>query len=82
MKTAHQLGSTFGAGREAFDKVVSHGPNGHNYQPHERGLPGPGWYKAKNDNNKNLSFSMRRRTQKECKSVHTYERFCSISSYS
>jgi len=33
---------TFGVGRSAFDTVVS--PTKFNYQPHDRTLPGPGYY--------------------------------------
>ena len=59
----NNIPTTFGVGREAFNNVVSHCPTKHNYQPHDRTLPGPGWYKGSSRNtNKNVSFSMRPRT--------------------
>ena len=59
--------TTFGVGRSAFEKVVS--PTKRNYQPHDRSLPGPGYYQpnAKQAIDVNLKYSMRPKTQKECK---------------
>ena len=59
--------TSFGVGREAFDKVVS--PSKHNYQPHDRSLPGPGYYQPlAKQIDVNLKYTMRPQTRKDRKS--------------
>ena len=43
----------------------------YNYQPHDRTLPGPGYYQpnAKKAIDVNIKYSMRPKTNKECKST-------------
>lgn len=58
------IDTTFGVSRDAFDKVVGH--DGSNHQPHDRTLPGPGFYQPVLVNAKDR-YSMRKRTVKNRK---------------
>lgn len=65
--TPQRVMHTFGVARSAYNNVVS--PSKHNYQPHDRTLPGPGYYQ--NDPNSAIGatskYTMAPKTSKERK---------------